>query len=518
MRLPVYAELDDALVATLAFDRWPLSPVQFSPKGELLTEPTPPDVTSWVINDTSRGGEGLAVRMTPRAATWIARAKRPNGGESWRKKLGRVGEMKANAARKACATWRAEVRTLKDNPDHVERRRNKERAKERKAKHFRFGEMYQDFIDNGEERVRLLTLAPASATDRKAPVKWLEPLPLWTVPVADLSPDHAHEAFAVWFADAERARIAKKNGAPKPEVDHALPLDLSAAHKALAHAKGAWNLTKAKKAAVNPFSAWAKGRKLPLVPRRQEILRTDTDSGLVWLKALIEVRDSKDPVFAVLADYVLLAILWGGRKTELALICWRNVQHEEASVCFQSETTKGKVDHYVPLTPWADQLLRERRAKNLALGWPVGAHDPVFYYPNAEDHRISDYRPIMRLLQEKSGLWIRLHDLRRTLATSVFGSSKDLGTVKIALGHRSGSNQEVTIGYLERQARLAALRELYAAREKRLRVLLGLEQAPSTDFTDYQKTMLTTLRTLVKQTGLEHFNAADLGALLLATE
>lgn len=58
-------------------------------------------------------------------------------------------------------------------------------------------------------------------------------------------------------------------------------------------------------------------------------------------------------------------------------------------------------------------------------------------------------------------------NLRRTLAGSVFGSVKDLGAVAIALGHSTG--HDVTMGYLQRQVALAALRELYPAREKILR-------------------------------------------------
>jgi integrase len=516
MRPSLYAELTDALASTLAFDHWPIAPIQFSEAGELMTEPTPAKTTEWVIHDTTRGGEGFAIRMTPRHATWIARAKKPNGGESWRKALGHVGKVKAKDARKAAVAWRAEVRSKRDNPDHIDRRRNQRADEIRQEKNYKFGDLYADFVTNGEERVKLLTLDEDGPKDRRAVVKWLENQPLWKIAVAELNAEHVNKAFAQWFADAERARIAKSNGQASPVVDHGLPLDLASAHKALAHSRAAWNFTKARKQAVNPFSDWAKGRKLPKVPRRQEILHTDTKAGKIWLMELIAQRDSAKPVMALLADYVLLAILFGGRKTELASLTWRNVKHEEAWACFRAETTKGNVDHYVPLTTWSQELLVERRKKNLALGWPVDEHAPVFYQPGTKDHRIGDYRLLTLHLKEKSdGLWIRLHDLRRTLATSVFGSSKDLGTVKIALGHRSGSEHEVTVGYLERQARLATLRELYAIRERQLRILVGLDQDAAQEINDpTQKFALDQIRGMLKSAKLDHLSAPDLAALL----
>ncbi len=143
-----------------------------------------------------------------------------------------------------------------------------------------------------------------------------------------------------------------------------------------------------------------------------------------------------------------------------------------------------------------------RREKNLREEWPAGPTDLVFPYPHTKSRRIEDYRPITRLLLEQTGLWIRLHDLRRTLAGSVFGSAKNLGTVAIALGHSTG--QDVTMGYLQGDEALEALRELYVTREQHLRKLVGLD-APVPDdqvLSDTQTAIVESIRDMMKKHGL----------------
>lgn len=519
MRPTIYLDLRaDIDVKALTFDQWPVVPVQIV-DGHLVTEPTPPDKKEWLIRDTEQ--DGLAVRVTPRFASWEVRRKRPQGSESWRKKLGKVKSMTPTEARKAARAWLAQVEATGKNPDHERRKVALAEDEIRHARKYQFGQCYEDFIAHGEERAKSNDISAKTIPDYKAVVNWLKDQPIWTVPVAELSQDHVDALFAPWFADAAAARLIKEKneGLEKehhkalPVVEHTLPLDLAAAHKALAHSRAAWNYTTAKKLATNPFSAWKKGRKLPPVPRRKTMLKTDQKQGQTWLKELVAQRDSTDPLFAVLADYVLVVLLWGGRKTETASVRWKDVRFSEQAVRFVAETRKNKTEHWVPLTPWSHQLLTERKARSEQLGWPTGPHDPVFFSPDTKENLIGDYRPITRLLKKKSGLWIRLHDLRRTLASSVFGTVKDLGTVAIALGHKSG--QEVTADYVPREEALNALREIYVAREKHLRVLIGLDQAPNVeDLSDKQKLQVQNIQMMLKMADLADLTPEQLGALL----
>ena len=520
MRPTIYLDLrDDLDVKALSFDQWPIVPAQIV-DGKLVTEPTPPSTKEWLIRDTEQ--DGLAVRVTPRFASWEVRRKRPQGSESWRKKLGKVKTMSPTEARKAARAWLAQVEATGKNPDHERRKVAQAETEIRQARKYTFGDLYLDFIKHGEERVQLKQLRPTSVVDYRSVVKWLDHQPIWTLSLADLNADQVGELMGPWFAAATQARIEKSKlepGQPRPKHlskfrdDHSLPLDLAAAWKALRHGRAAWNWTKARKQTVNPFTAWAKGKKLPPVPRRETMLKTDQETGQAWLKELVAQRDSKDPLLAVMADYVLVATLWGGRKTETAFLRWVDVDFGDRCARFIGEHTKNGQDHWVPLTAWAEQILVERHARSQEQGWPTGPLDPVFYSPDAKDFRIGDYRPLTRLLKKQTGEWIRLHDLRRTLASSVFGLAKDLGTVAVALGHKSG--MEVTAGYVQRQEALNALREIYGAREKKLRVWIGLDQAPKTDeLTDTQRMQVQNIQMMLQMANLGDLTPEQLGALL----
>jgi site-specific recombinase XerC len=342
---------------------------------------------------------------------------------------------------------------------------------------------------------------------------------LWRTPLVDVDMALVEKTFAPLFAQAEKTRRARReSGEEKTKRGAGAGSDVSAVYKCLAHCNTAWNEATGKKVATNPFSAWRvaqkKGRKLPAVGRRTTMLSTSSEQGVAWLKGLLALCQSLDAAQAMLADYVLLSVLWGGRKTECSLIRWRDVRFDKRDVCFAAETTKGNKDHFIPLTPWSLDILQARRDKNVVAGWSIGPNDLVFPYPATKSQRIEDYRPITRLLQEQTGLWIRLHDLRRTLAGSVFGSAGDLGTVAIALGHSTG--QDVTHGYVNPEVALAALRELYVAREKGLRTLLGLD-APTPDdqaLSDAQRTMVGLMQGMIKQVGLDGLSPEKLALLL----
>ena len=120
-----------------------------------------------------------------------------------------------------------------------------------------------------------------------------------------------------------------------------------------------------------------------------------------------------------------------------------------------------------------------------------------------------------KIVIEKAGIAdLRLHDLRRTLASSVFGSVKDLGTVAMALGHKS--SHEVTVGYVPRPEALDALREIYTAREKKLRVLIGLDQAPNLDDIAKDKhVQIKMIQSLIKSADFGELTQDQIAALLI---
>ncbi|WP_158755335.1 tyrosine-type recombinase/integrase [Dyella sp. S184] len=508
-RETVKVPLTATLVKGLDFKHWPVSPMQWNGH-RLVTEPTPPHVKDWTIRDTVT--RGLGVRVTPNAKSYFVQRKR-KGSTSDRWVL--TDQRSLQDARVQAANWYARMadggNPTKDIKDIAQAE-----AAIKAAKSYTFALAFADYIKDGEARVAALTLRPASLKDRKVVVRWMADSDLWSTPLALVDTPIIKTTFEPLFAAAERARRAKRlKDEDEPKKRSGLASDLAAVHKVLTYCKACWNWSKGTKVAVNPFAAWAKNTKLPKVGRRQTVLATESKDGTAWLQGLVALRDDENPIIAMLADYVLIATLWGGRRTELAEIRWVDVNYGDIWACFAPETTKGDKAHYVPLTPWATEILKERHEKNRAQRWPVKRGDRVFPYPTTKTGKIEDYRPIIRKLKEQTGLWIRLHDLRRTLATSVFGFAGDLGTVSFALGHTS--DKEVTADYVHRQAALAALRVLYHGREKHLRQLIGLDAAPaSAAFTDFQKSMIQTIQNLLKQAGFDKLPPTDLAELLQA--
>ncbi|HEY0198135.1 MAG TPA: tyrosine-type recombinase/integrase [Rhodanobacter sp.] len=512
-REPIKVTLTAALIDSLNFDHWPVSPVQFDGK-KLVTEPTPPHVKDWTVRDLTT--RGLGVRVTAGAKSFFVQRKQ-RGSTSTRWVL--HDQHSLQAARAQAADWYVRMGKVED-PRNLLKDKAQALADLRLAKKMTFERAYEEFIGDGYVRVDNLTLRPATLTDRKQVLRWMRKMDLWTTPLVDVDVALVDKTFAPLFAQAEKARRAhRETGGPKKRGGGA-GSDVAAVHKCLANCNTAWNEATTQKAAANPFSAWRvaqrKSRKLPAVGRRTTMLATTSDQGVAWLKGLVELCQLKDPALAMVADYVLLSVLWGGRKTEGSLIRWRDVGFGDREVCFSAKNTKGNKNHYIPLTPWSLDILRDRRAKNLQAGWAVEDANLVFPYPHSASGRIEDYRPITRLLFERTGLWIGLHDLRRTLAGSVFGSVKDLGTVAIALGHATG--QDVTMGYLQRQVALAALRELYVIREKTLRKVVDLDAPAPEDqaLSDAQRTMVDLMRGMIKQVGLDALSPEKLVQLLAA--
>jgi site-specific recombinase XerC len=497
IRSTVKAVLTPDLIEALDFSHWPVSPAKLVGK-KLVTEPTPPHVKEWVVRDIRTPGFGI--RVYAGAKSFFVQRK--SGGSTSRRYT--LFEQKTlTSARDQATSWYAEMKDPGFDPKKDLKDRAQVVKEMRDVRRVTFGHAYEDFVQDGATRVKDGTLRPKTLDDRKQVTRWMQHMDLWSTPLIDVDVSWVDKTFTPLFRQAAQVAQAKLESIGPNKRGGGAGTDLSAVYKCLTHCTTTWNESSEKKVPANPFSAWRKGqKKLPKVKRRTTMLSTTSDKGVAWLKGLLALCDSMDPAEAMLADYVLLSVLWGGRKTEESLLRWRDVNFDLQKVCFSAATTKGNKDHEIPLTPWAIDLLLARRTKNLQKSWSVGPNDFVFPYPHTKSGRIEDYRPITRLLLEQTGLWVRLHDLRRTFASAVFGSAKDLGTVAIALGHATG--QDVTMGYLQGSEAINALRELYVAREINLRKLVGLDAPTPEDqaLTATQIAIVDSMRDMMKKHGL----------------
>lgn len=457
---PMKVAFSAELIADLSFDK---RLVSVDKRGRLLFEPTPENVKDWTLRDATLQGFGL--RLTRGSKSFFVQRKR---GSSTSDRYVLTAQHSLRAAHRQAQVWLGRMAKGEDPRDERDQA-NAARLLKRSREALTFGKVLEAYSTGG------VNLRPATTADRKLACRWLASEKIWDVPLFALAKTHVHAAFGPMMTAAIEAR-RKRATDTTPRTRGAGPhADVASAWKALRHCAAAWTAVEADKVAANPFAAWRREHRktLPRVDRRETILPLHTDAGVKWLRALLDLREDANHSVAVVADYLVCVLLWGGRRTEIQQLHWADVDERAGVLKFRAETTKTRRDLWLPLTDWATGILRERRKKNTGFGFSTDA-DAWVFPSTVEGAHVVEVRDVQALLEQASGLWIGPHDLRRTLASDVFGDTKNVRTVGLALGH-AASDGDVSAGYLPDAERLRALRPLYEQREQRLRALVGLK-------------------------------------------
>jgi len=490
---PMRTLLTADLIRSLRFDRRPSG---VDADGQLIydADPLPSTVRDWSIRDTQLPGFG--VRLTQGSKTFFVQRKR-GGTTSDRYVL--TDQHSLKAARAQAQAWLARMARGED-PRRDRADANSARLKDKERAAMTFAVVFDAYATGG------VGLREGTVADRALASRWLAQESIAGIPLYKVSRADVHATFAPMMMAADKATAARKapgNTVPRKRGGgpHA---DVASAWKLLRHCSAAWNATEADKGPANPFTAWRREHRktLPKVARRETALPTDREAGVAWLKALLALRDAPDHATAVVADYLVCVLLWGGRRSEIQTLCWQDVSEHEGAVLFREELTKTRRNLWLPLAPWAKSILEERRKRNGVAGFPAEAKDWVF--PSVfKGRHIVEIRDVQQRLREASGLWIGPHDLRRTMASDIFGDTRDLRTVGMVLGHAT-SEGDVSAGYVPDRARLRALRPLYENRERDLRRIAGVEAAtdPLAHLTDKQRIVMEAAESMLRAAGI----------------
>jgi integrase len=491
MRVP----FTSSLIASLQFER---RPIGVASDGSLVYPPEslPPTSPEWVLRDSALTGFG--VRLTKGSKSYFVQRKR-GGSTSDRYKL--TAQHSLKAARAQAQEWLGAMAAGRDpRPSLADMDAARKNARARKA--HTFERALEAYANAG------VGLRPATVYDRSVALRWLRAEPLAKVPLDQLTRAHVEATFSSIMSAAEAARAARRaSPEQKKSARGQGPRgDVASAWKLLRHCSAAWSAEENPKAATNPFVAFRKRhlKTLPKVERRHTSLQTfGVKATTRWLKALLKARKDKDHTIALAADYLLCLLLWGGRRTEVLKLSWSDVNFDLGTVNYREANTKTRRALVVPLTPWAKEVLRERKAKSKKAGLDVGKDDWVFASIVAGKHLV-ELRDLQVVLQKTSGIWVSPHDLRRTVASDLFGDTKNLDTVGLALGH-AGSEGNVSAGYVVDLERLRTLRPLYEAREHRLRQLAGIEKEVDSlaGLTPEQKAVYQAAMAMLKATGVD---------------
>ena len=140
-------------------------------------------------------------------------------------------------------------------------------------------------------------------------------------------------------------------------------------------------------------------------------------------------------------DYVMLSLLTGARRSNVLAMTWAEINMERRTWTIPGSKAKAKDNITVPLTDAAIDVLQARAEVSGAKGW-------VFPGAGKTGHLIEPKKGWARLLQRAGIEDLRLHDLRRSLASFQIDAGVSLAVIGKGLGHHS---QQTTAVY----ARLA---------------------------------------------------------------
>ena len=140
-------------------------------------------------------------------------------------------------------------------------------------------------------------------------------------------------------------------------------------------------------------------------------------------------------------DYVMLSLLTGARRSNVLAMHWKEINLERKTWTIPGSKAKAGDSIAVPLTDAAIDVLQSRAETSGAQGW-------VFPGPGKTGHLVEPKKGWKRLLQRAGIDDLRIHDLRRSLASFQIDAGVSLAVIGKGLGHHS---QQTTAVY----ARLA---------------------------------------------------------------
>ncbi|UTV79781.1 tyrosine-type recombinase/integrase [Acidithiobacillus sp. YTS05] len=140
-------------------------------------------------------------------------------------------------------------------------------------------------------------------------------------------------------------------------------------------------------------------------------------------------------------DYVMLSLLTGARRSNVLAMHWKEINLERKTWTIPGSKAKAGDSIAVPLTDAAIEVLQSRAETSGAQGW-------VFPGPGKTGHLVEPKKGWKRLLQRAGIDDLRIHDLRRSLASFQIDAGVSLAVIGKGLGHHS---QQTTAVY----ARLA---------------------------------------------------------------
>ena len=162
-------------------------------------------------------------------------------------------------------------------------------------------------------------------------------------------------------------------------------------------------------------------------PRREGLVKADDLPR--FYQAVMELENP------IARDYILLLLFSGLRRREAASISWDDVDFAAKVIRLPAVRTKAGRKLDVPMTDAVRELLERRRGGGK---WVFPA--------NSQSGHIAEPKFYLRLVAEKTGIKVTVHDIRRTYITAAESTSISVMDLKALVNHSLGSG--LTEGYV----------------------------------------------------------------------
>lgn len=398
----------------------------------------------------------------------------------------RVRRMTYQEARRAVPEVIAAIQAGRDpNLEHRQqvRKVEQERADELHTV-LRCLELYIDHCRNGAKPRKANTLKGYEKAKAR-----LEGTPLAGVPLVELTGKHLLEYYAAACKRTKKTKTAKQGGTTQTGND------LRALRAAHAYAVEALHL----KLDENPFTALNK-----LLP---DWFRTKARQGTVakaegqlaeWWKAVEAIRCGSDNAglaeydkkrrrqSGAIADFLLLAVIWGMRRTELLQLRWDYLDFKYGYLRVPGlpnewgQGTKNHQDNIKPFTRFVRELLERRREENEAYAPGSG-----WVFPSMRVNKqgklwhIAEPKGVVEKVRTASGIDFSPQDLRRTFGSLFVELESGSDSVRVALNH--AATDTASRHYL--LSRLETYRGICQRYEDKVLLEAGVLTPPAKDVT-----------------------------------
>lgn len=425
----------------------------------------------YILWDATTRGFGLRVYSTG-AKIWIAQKKLEK--RPVRTHLGRFPDMTLNKAREEAEDALNKIRKGVD-PNLEKRQQARETEKSREREKITIGFAFEQYLafqsgeadgDAGSGRdgeAKEPRAAANTIRDLEKAKKRLEAGALWKLPIDEVD----DQALLKEYRRLCRSTKSKKasNGGK------------TAAGGIFRYLRAAFNRaarTYKINIADNPFQGFSSQEKGWQTPPARNTIVADAEGDLGrWWKAVEALRsktDARARDAATIADWLQVALLLGGRKTESLSLKWEDVDLERGAGVFKK--TKSGREHYFPIAPYVRSILERRKAGNENLSEPSAY---VFSasrsgWKSHERTHIKEPKSAISVVKQASGISFSAHDLRRTFGTLL--NELDVGdyTIRKALNH--APNDVASRHYL--QTRIKALLPIYERLERHILTEAGV--------------------------------------------